>query len=328
MHESINEPFSVFLMAVFALVLSEMAYNRQREESFLKLRWAELKHRMGYEAEAGPMEYYQRAAASIGDKFDRMLTLAKRLAYRSFLGSLSISPDFSNELNQQQPIVPQSLSAEEEPASTSSAPPTPEPVVAIDSFPIAPGSSSSRSSQASFEIEPPQPPPMFGQQPLGGALGQFRDARLQFLRNILQKIKQHAEDIGFDGTVEWKKQGEKMHARTSNPRHSQMQVSIIEVEPQQGQQGEGSDSAPAEAGNSLNGIWPQQQRQLVQQPAIQFPAQQPQFFPNARPLVDDFKARSSPIFSPNIFLAFTELTLLPGRLWRVPSAQFHAEQPG
>lgn len=245
---------AVFLMAVFALVLSEMAYNRQREESFLKLRWAELKHRMGYEAEAGPMEYYQRAAASIGDKFDRMLTLAK-----------------SNELNQQQPIVPQSLSAEEEPASTSSAPPTPEPVVAIDSFPIAPGSggsSSSRSSQASFEIEPPQPPPMFGQQPLGGALGQFRDARLQFLRNILQKIKQHAEDIGFDGT---------------------MQVSIIEVEPQQGQQGEGSDSAPAEAGNSLNGIWPQQQRQLVQQPAIQFPAQQPQFFPNARPLVDDFK---------------------------------------
>ena len=30
---------SVFLMAVFALVLSEMAYNRQRDENFFKLRW-------------------------------------------------------------------------------------------------------------------------------------------------------------------------------------------------------------------------------------------------------------------------------------------------
>lgn len=41
--------------------------------------------------------------------------------------------------------------------------------------------------------------------------GVIRDARLKFLRTILQKIKQHAEDMGFDGT---------------------MQVSVIEVEPQ------------------------------------------------------------------------------------------------
>jgi hypothetical protein len=31
---------SVFLMAIFALVLSEMAYNRQRDENFFKLRWS------------------------------------------------------------------------------------------------------------------------------------------------------------------------------------------------------------------------------------------------------------------------------------------------
>ncbi|KAL3083858.1 hypothetical protein niasHT_036271 [Heterodera trifolii] len=59
-------------------------------------------------------------------------------------------------------------------------------------------------------------PQMFGSNGMtnsSGPFSQVRDARLQFLRNILQKIKQHAEDIGFDGT---------------------MQVSIIEVEPQNG----------------------------------------------------------------------------------------------
>lgn len=39
----------------------------------------------------------------------------------------------------------------------------------------------------------------------------LRDARLMFLRKILQKIKKNAEQMGFDGT---------------------MQISVIEVEPQ------------------------------------------------------------------------------------------------
>ena len=40
---------AVFLIALFALTLSEIAYNRQRDENFFRLRWAELKHRMGYD---------------------------------------------------------------------------------------------------------------------------------------------------------------------------------------------------------------------------------------------------------------------------------------
>ena len=111
----------------------------------------------------------------------------------------------------QVPHLPQSLSLEEETSSSSST--TPEiPVVAIDTFPMAPSKignsdsssagSSSRSSQTSAEVEPPHP--LFGSSSLNGALSQIRDARLKFLRNILQKIKQHAEDIGFDGTMQAK----------------------------------------------------------------------------------------------------------------------------
>jgi hypothetical protein len=40
---------SGFLIALFALTLSEIAYNRQRDENFFRLRWAELKHRMGFD---------------------------------------------------------------------------------------------------------------------------------------------------------------------------------------------------------------------------------------------------------------------------------------
>lgn len=65
---------SVFLMAIFALILSEMAYSRQRDENFFKLRWAELKQRFGYDND-GQIDYYSQAANAIGDK---LLSLTKR----------------------------------------------------------------------------------------------------------------------------------------------------------------------------------------------------------------------------------------------------------
>ncbi|CAK5078877.1 unnamed protein product [Meloidogyne enterolobii] len=173
---------SVFVMAIFALVLSEMAYSRQRDENYFKLRWAELKQRFGYEND-GNVDYYTQAANAISDK---LLSLTK-----------------SNEI--QLPRVPQSASLEEETTSSSTTQDT--PVVAIDTFPMAPSkignsadSSISRSSQTSDEVEPPHP--FFGSGNFNGAFSQIRDARLKFLRNILQKIKQHAEDIGFDGTMQ------------------------------------------------------------------------------------------------------------------------------
>ena len=152
--------------------------------------------------------------------------------------------------------------------------------MAIDSFPMAPGSgsssagSSSRSSQASFEIEPPQP--IFGGAGLN-ALNQFRDARLQFLRNILQKIKQHAEDIGFDGT---------------------MQVSIIEVEPQNGAAANGDTEENGNGPVGMGGAgWPPQRQLILPQQQQFVPPQMPpqipplHFFPHPRPLIEDFKAR-------------------------------------
>ncbi|KAL3092714.1 hypothetical protein niasHS_007923 [Heterodera schachtii] len=258
---------AVFLMAAFALTLSEMAYNRQREENFFKLRWAELKHRMGYE-NAGPYDYYHRASSAIGEKFDRLFSLAK-----------------SNELP---PSLPISASMDRDPSTTSttSAPAQPsEPVVAIDSFPQFMGLNGRRVQQPfgpqqnSVEVEQPMPQ-MFGSNGMtnSGPFSQVRDARLQFLRNILQKIKQHAEDIGFDGT---------------------MQVSIIEVEPQNG--ADGAETAAQENGNinNNNNIWGPQQRgvemgQPQQQQQHSLPAQMafpmPQhFFPHPRPLIDDFK---------------------------------------
>jgi hypothetical protein len=252
---------SVFLMAIFALVLSEMAYSRQRDENFFKLRWAELKQRFGYENDGQQqIDYYTQAANSIGDK---LLTLTK-----------------SNEL--QVPRVPQSLSLEEETSSSTSSSTTPElPVVAIDSFPMAPSKinsdstgSSSRSSQiSSDEIEPSHS--IFGSNSLNGALSQIRDARLKFLRNVLQKIKQHAEDIGFDGT---------------------MQVSIVEVEPQNSDSSSTSNEDNNNNNLFKNGNWPsssifQQRPQQQQHQFLQFPSSSSSahFFPHPRPLVEDFK---------------------------------------
>lgn len=239
---------SVFLMAIFALVLSEMAYSRQRDENFFKLRWAELKQRFGYEND-GNVDYYSQAANAIGDK---LLSLTK-----------------SNEI--QIPRVPQSASLEEETTSSSTTQDT--PVVAIDTFPMAPSKignsdSASRSSQTSDEVEPPHP--LFGSSSLNGALSQIRDARLKFLRNILQKIKQHAEDIGFDGT---------------------MQVSIVEVEPQNSDSSSTSNEDNNNNNNNLlsNGNWPSSIFQRPQQQVLQFPSSSAHFFPHPRPLVEDFK---------------------------------------
>jgi hypothetical protein len=123
---------------------------------------------------------------------------------------------------------------------------------------------------------------------MGGPLNQFRDARLQFLRNILQKIKQHAEDIGFDGT---------------------MQVSIIEVEPQSmdGEPNERANNGIVMGGDQWSPprhpIMPQQQSQT---PVAQFPSL-PHFFPHPRPLVDELKARVKsliPIFAILILITF------------------------
>uniref|UniRef100_A0A0N5AYS8 C2H2-type domain-containing protein n=1 Tax=Syphacia muris TaxID=451379 RepID=A0A0N5AYS8_9BILA len=40
---------TVFFVLFFAIIISEIAYNRARDESFFRLRWAELRHRMGME---------------------------------------------------------------------------------------------------------------------------------------------------------------------------------------------------------------------------------------------------------------------------------------
>uniref|UniRef100_A0A915CRY7 Uncharacterized protein n=1 Tax=Ditylenchus dipsaci TaxID=166011 RepID=A0A915CRY7_9BILA len=100
--------------------------------------------------------------------------------------SLSKNKEMAEALIQQ--------ASESSSTTTSSISFTSEPVVAIDSFPPKPSS--------------------FEQQQQQGE-GMIRDARLQFLKTILQKIKQHAEDMGFDGT---------------------MQVSVIEMEPQTDEQ--------------------------------------------------------------------------------------------
>uniref|UniRef100_A0A915N8S1 Uncharacterized protein n=1 Tax=Meloidogyne javanica TaxID=6303 RepID=A0A915N8S1_MELJA len=230
---------SVFLMAIFALVLSEMAYSRQRDENYFKLRWAELKQRFGYEND-GNVDYYTHAANAISDK---LLSLTK-----------------SNEI--QLPRVPQSASLEEETTSSSTTQDT--PVVAIDTFPMAPSkignsadSSISRSSQTSDEVEPPHP--FFGSGNFNGAFSQIRDARLKFLRNILQKIKQHAEDI-------------------------------VEVEPQNSDSSSTSNEDNNNNNLLSNGNWPSSIFQRPQQQVLQFPqSSSAHFFPHPRPLVEDFK---------------------------------------
>ncbi|CAD5209198.1 unnamed protein product [Bursaphelenchus okinawaensis] len=127
----------VFLMAVFALVLNEMAYNRQRDENFFRLQWAQMRHRMGYPREFGEQ----------------------------------IVPEVHG---------PQMLQRKPE---------TTTPSVREDKFLV--------DNELDSSVEQKEPE---------------RDVRLQFLKSILQKIKQNAEDMGLQGT---------------------MQVSVVEVEPQQ-----------------------------------------------------------------------------------------------
>ncbi|CAD5213786.1 unnamed protein product [Bursaphelenchus xylophilus] len=133
----------VFLMAVFALVLNEMAYNRQRDENFFRLQWAQMRHRFGYP----PREFGERIIPEVhGPEMQR----AEMLQQKTETTTPSVREDkflVDNELN---------------------------------------------NSEEKHENE--------------------GDARLQFLKRILQKIKQNAEEMGLQGT---------------------MQVSVVEVEPQQ-----------------------------------------------------------------------------------------------
>jgi len=140
---------AVFLMAIFALTLSEIAYNRQRDENFFRLQWAQLKHRMGY--------------------------------------------DFGHRIipvNQGNSDFPEIAALQKQDQQTTTSDPEP-PKIFIEPSASQESSSSSSSAEQSSNFA--------------------RDARLQFLRQILQRIKQNAEQMGFDGT---------------------MQVSVIEVEPQ------------------------------------------------------------------------------------------------
>ncbi|KAI6241770.1 hypothetical protein M3Y99_00297400 [Aphelenchoides fujianensis] len=161
----------VFLMALFALTLSEIAYNRQRDENFFRLQWAQLKHRLGYE---------------YGAEFPHRIVPVNR---QSELGEI---------------LAQRAGDAEREPSTTTT---TEGPRrIFIDNGALPPTSGES-SAASSGERDTPE---------------QFvRDARLAFLKSILQKIKQNAEEMGFDGT---------------------MQVSVIEVEPQQ--QGEMLNGKP------------------------------------------------------------------------------------
>jgi hypothetical protein len=159
---------AVFLMAFFALTLSEIAYNRQRDENFFRLRWAELKHRLGY-TEPGSFDYWHRANS------ERLFALNR---------------------NKEMGVEPLLTHPDAQLASTTTTTPSPapEPPMVVDSESQQQQSSSQQTSSQELEQS-----------------SFVRDARLQFLRTILQKIKQHAEDMGFDGT---------------------MQVSVVEMEPQ------------------------------------------------------------------------------------------------
>lgn len=188
---------TVFLIALFALTISEIAYNRQRDDNFLKLRWAELKHRMGYTpSEQGPFNMFQRTffrpvtndevpqaqAQQISERFKKFNQFFTKL--RIFIHKFSREKERSDSQPQQQRI--------EDEKST-------QMLISPKKLSVE---SSSQSASNSNEAEP------------SGFLSNentLRDARLMFLRKILQKIKKNAEQMGFDGT---------------------MQISVIEVEPQ------------------------------------------------------------------------------------------------
>ncbi|TMS35571.1 hypothetical protein L596_002947 [Steinernema carpocapsae] len=130
----------VFLLMLFVVTLSEMAYNRERDQNFLRLRWAELKHRMGY------FENYNNEVAP--ERLSRIRPI--------------------ESFNQMDATNPPTTST---PAPTTKAP---EPETTDDD-------------------------------------ASSMDARLGFLKAILSKIKEKAEEMGMDGT---------------------MQVSVIRVEPE------------------------------------------------------------------------------------------------
>lgn len=140
---------AVFLMAIFALTLSEMAYNRQRDENFFRLQLAQLRHRLGFQ-----------------NQFERNHQFGERIVPVEVTG-------------------PEVLAQKALPTTTTEAP---RNKFLVDN---EPNSESSEQNEVREQMA--------------------KDARLQFLRRILQKIKQNAEDMGLEGT---------------------MQVSVVEVEPQ------------------------------------------------------------------------------------------------
>uniref|UniRef100_A0AC35U636 Uncharacterized protein n=1 Tax=Rhabditophanes sp. KR3021 TaxID=114890 RepID=A0AC35U636_9BILA len=156
---------AIFLIAFFTLTLSEIAYNRQRDEKFFRLRWAELKHRMGFD---------QQRSNNVGEG--------------PFFNSLRRNDEFTNR------IVPVNSAAwradrgfkveEVSTTTTTTTTTTAAPSTTSEASNLVISESTENDAQS--------------------------EGRLTFLRNILQKIKQHAEDMGMEGT---------------------MQVSVIRVDP-------------------------------------------------------------------------------------------------
>uniref|UniRef100_A0AC34F2K6 Uncharacterized protein n=1 Tax=Panagrolaimus sp. ES5 TaxID=591445 RepID=A0AC34F2K6_9BILA len=144
---------AVFLIGLFALTLSEIAYNRQRDENFFRLRWAELKHKMGYD--------YANAA-------ERIYTLRRQ-----------------QDL-EQSPIIPANLQS-------------PSTTTTLNS-PIIDSSVEKETSSSQDDDQSP---------------ATTMNDRLSFFKKLLEGIKKHAEDMGFDGT---------------------MQVSVLQVDPESLQQ--------------------------------------------------------------------------------------------
>uniref|UniRef100_A0A914YLD3 Uncharacterized protein n=1 Tax=Panagrolaimus superbus TaxID=310955 RepID=A0A914YLD3_9BILA len=132
---------AVFLIGLFALTLSEIAYNRQRDENFFRLRWAELKHKMGYD--------YANAA-------ERIYTLRRQ-----------------QDL-EQSPIIPANLQS---PSTTTTTTPLKNPII----------DSSVEKEEDSQDDETPST---------------TMNNRLSFFKKLLEGIKKHAEDMGFDGTMQ------------------------------------------------------------------------------------------------------------------------------
>jgi len=212
---------TVFLISVFALTISEIAYNRQRDENFFKLRWAEMKNRMGYTSQMGPYSLFHRNLLA---------------SQQQQVNDGPIIPQSSNLIRNNARMFPttQQQKLTEEPSS-------PPKMVAVDPAPMEittqqTTSPSSKSNSNSIEVEQPMSNTL-----LSGENGSPRDARLDFLRKILQKIRTHAEQMGFDGT---------------------MQISVIEVEPQTEQS---TDS------NNVNSFEKPQQQRF-------FPMRPPSFF--------------------------------------------------